>query len=89
LIAGSDEWTKVRETVVRQNQTPIDEEAIVYRVVKIQWVNLFTSIDTMTNGSGTTGSNVRKQLSIFFMRCFIYITTGSFIRCIFNKRTWK
>jgi hypothetical protein len=63
LSAGSDVLEKVQETVVRQNQTPITDEGIAYRVVKIQWINLITSIDNMTNANASDSSSVRQQLS--------------------------
>ncbi len=58
---GSAEWAKVQDTVSRQNQTPINEETAIYRVVKIRWENLITGLDNITDGSATSNSQVRKE----------------------------
>jgi hypothetical protein len=73
LSAGSDVLTKVQETIVQQNQTAIVDEGIVYRVVKIQWVNLITSIDNITSGNTTAGSNVRKSTIDCFLFAILFI----------------
>jgi hypothetical protein len=67
LSSNLPEWTKVQDTVVRQNQTPITDETIVYRVVKIQWENLITSLDNITSGDSTSDFNVRKETEFFFI----------------------
>ena len=60
LSNGSTEWAKVQDTVIQQNQSAINEETIVYRVVKIRWENLITSIDNITNGNVSSSFQVRK-----------------------------
>ncbi len=62
-------WLKVQDTVVRQNQTPINGETIIYRVVKIRWENLITNLN-ITNGDTTT--NVRKETH-FFLFSLLFI----------------
>jgi hypothetical protein len=73
LSAGSDVLTKVQETIVQQNQTAIVDEGIVYRVVKIEWVNLITSIDNITSGNTQAGSNVRKSTIDCFLFAVLFI----------------
>ena len=64
MVRDSDVWNIVRDTVVKRNQTPIDDEGIVYRVVKIRWENLITSTDNNTNTARATGSNVSNYISL-------------------------
>jgi len=73
LSNGSAEWIKVQDTVVQQNQTPINDEVAVYRVVKIEWDKLITSIDNSSTGYAS-GSNVRRNKRIFsFSSLFIIL----------------
>ena len=51
-------WTKVQQTVVQQNQTAINDEVAVQRVVRITWQSLLTNIDTLSRSSDSLGSRV-------------------------------
>ncbi|CAF1151520.1 unnamed protein product [Rotaria sp. Silwood1] len=50
LSNGTAEWTKVLDTVTAVKENAINEEAAVYRVVKIRWENLLTKMDGATAG---------------------------------------
>jgi hypothetical protein len=58
LSNGSQESIIVQDTVLQQNQTAVNDEVAVYRVVKIQWDNLITSIDDTTNNNAISNSQV-------------------------------
>jgi len=66
LSNGSAEWLKVQDTVLRQNQTAVNDEVVVYRVVKVEWQKLITIIDNTTTGYAS-GSNVRRNKRILFI----------------------
>jgi hypothetical protein len=66
LSNGTSVWTKVTDTVTQQNQSAINEETIVYRVVKVEWQNLITNIDNVTYGNTTTAIQVREKTDFLF-----------------------
>ena len=59
LSPGSTVSTKVRSTIVQQNQTDVADELVVYRVVEIEWDKLITSIYS-SNTNTTANSQVKK-----------------------------
>lgn len=48
---------KVQDTVVRQNKTPVNDAAAVYRVANIQWDKIITNLDSSLNNT-VTGQRV-------------------------------
>ena len=66
MINGTDAWSKVQDTVIQQNQTAINEETIVYRVVKVRWQDLITNIDNLTNSNTSSAIQVRKTIHFIF-----------------------
>ncbi|CAF3337216.1 unnamed protein product [Rotaria socialis] len=54
LSNGTSEWKAVVDTVNILQNTLINEEVAVYRVVKIRWQNLITNMDSTTSGSGSS-----------------------------------
>ena len=65
--------TVVKETVVRQNGTLINEEAAIYRVVRIQWRNLITNVDNGSNETTASGFKVSEK------QCFCIYNIIDFI----------
>jgi hypothetical protein len=74
--------------VVRLNQTSINEETAVYRVVLIQWQNLITSIDNSTSTSDSSEFKVSGKQNCFSKQ-IIYFIEEHFIHGIFDEWTGK
>jgi hypothetical protein len=77
LTNGTDEWYKVQDTVIQQNQTAINEETIVYRIVKVEWENLITNIDNLTKSDTSAALEVRKKVFIFNIKIISYRISSS------------
>ncbi|CAF1546912.1 unnamed protein product, partial [Adineta steineri] len=58
LSPTSREIAVVQDTVIQQNQTPIYDEALAYRVVKIEWNKLVTNLDSSNNNAASGSQNI-------------------------------
>ncbi|CAF4257653.1 unnamed protein product, partial [Adineta steineri] len=58
LSPTSREIAVVQDTVIQQNQTPIYDEALAYRVVKIEWNKLVTNLDSSNNNAASSSQNI-------------------------------
>lgn len=59
---------KVLQTIADQNQTMISQEVSVYRVVAIEWEQLITNLDNISNAASSTHDvRIGKKTSIYFV----------------------
>ncbi len=77
MTNGTDAWYKVQDTVIQQNQTAINEETIVYRIVKVEWENLITNMDNLTKSDTSAAFEVRKKVFIFNIKIISYRISSS------------
>jgi hypothetical protein len=56
-------WKKVNDTIISQNQTYINEEAAVHRVVRIQWRSVLTNLDNMASVNQGDAARVSQYFS--------------------------
>ncbi|CAF1385731.1 unnamed protein product, partial [Rotaria magnacalcarata] len=88
LSNGTSEWDTVVNTVSILQNTSINEEVAVYRVVKIRWHDLITDLDSTTSGSASSDFK-----NIIFDAYLIngpgsgFTTWNSYLRFVYNINT--
>ena len=56
----------MQQTVIQQNQTAINEEVAVQRVVRITWQSLLANIDTLGSVNDAFGARVNDRFLLFW-----------------------